>query len=109
MSDTAVFYSIRNSDLVRIKNIPLGLFVRCFPAYITASFLEFLFFAFRHRRPGLYLRAQIDAMRLIPKMLKKRSHILPARKVGNSYLRGLMTPVMDRDFFRAKAGKFLRG
>ncbi len=106
MSDIAVFYSIRNSELTRIKNISLGIFARCLPSYVLASFLEFLFFSVRHGRLKLYCRAKFDALRLLPKMLTKRREILSKRKVRNKYLYGIMTSVCDREFFSGKARKF---
>lgn len=45
MSDLAVYYSLRNSELVRIKNIPIGVFLRCLPAYILNSILDFFLVA----------------------------------------------------------------
>lgn len=109
MSDTAVFYSLRNSELNRIKNIPSWVFIRCLPAYILGTFLEFLYFVVRHGKLRLYVKAKLDAIKLLPKMLQKRKKILAARKVSNSYLLGIMTPILSRAFFLAKGKKFLHG
>jgi len=37
MSDMAVYYTLRNSELVRIKNIPLGVFIRCLPEFLIGA------------------------------------------------------------------------
>ena len=106
MSDIAVYYSLRNSELTRVKNIPLGIFIRCLPSYILASFLEFLFFSVRHKKLRLYCKAKRDAVRLLPKMLVKRREILKKRKVSNKYLYGMMTSIFGREFFWGKFRKF---
>ena len=50
MSDTAVYYTLRNSELVRIKNVPLALFISCFPEFIMGMVTEFIYFAIKHKR-----------------------------------------------------------
>ncbi len=108
MSDIAIFYSLRNSELARIKNVPCGIFVRCLPSYFLATFLEFLYFGIRHRKLMLFLRAKLEVLRLLPKMLKKRRAIMLTRKVSNGDLYSLMTSIVNREFFSAKISKFLR-
>jgi GT2 family glycosyltransferase len=107
MSDMAMYYTLRNSELVRVKNIPLGVFIRCFPGFLLGELTEFLFFAVKHRRLKLYFKAKIDAIRMLPKMLKKRKSVLKNRKVSNKYLLNIMTPVWRKDFLVTKIKKFL--
>lgn len=107
MSDTAVYYSLRNSELVRIKNIPSWIFLRCFPAFILGVILDFLYFSIKHRKAGIYLKAKIDAMRLLPKMLKKRKLIMSKKMVANKYIGSLMTPLYEKEFFLTKLKKLL--
>ncbi len=109
MSDIAVYYSLRNSELTRIKNIPCGIFVRCLPSYFLSAFLEFLYFGIRYLRPGLYFRAKLDALRMLPKMLKKRKEIMKKRRVSNRYISDMMTSIYNRDFLFSKIRKFLYG
>lgn len=107
MSDTAVYYSLRNSELVRIKNVPFGVFWRCFPQFVLGAISEFLYFAVKHRRFKLFCKAKRDALRMLPQMWKKRRAIMKNRKVSNAYILGLMTPVFEKDFFRSKLRKFV--
>lgn len=107
MSNTAVYYTLRNSELVRIKNIPFALFIRCFPEFIIEIVTEFVYFAIKHGRLKLYFKAKIDAMRMLPRMLKKRAVIMKNRKVSNTYLLSIMTPVWQKDFLLTKIKKFL--
>ena len=109
MSDMAVYYTLRNSELVRIKNVPLAVFVKCFPEFIIGLLTEFIYFAIKHKHFVLYLKAKIDAIKTLPKMLKKRFVIMKNRKVSNKYLVSIMTPVWQKDFLRAKIKKFLYG
>lgn len=107
MSDTAIYYSLRNSELLRIKNIPSGIFLRCFPAFILVVILDFLYFSIKHRKIGIYLKAKIDAIKLMPSMLKKRKLIMSKKMVTNKYMRSLMTPLYEKNFFSMKLKKLL--
>ncbi|MBZ0158510.1 MAG: glycosyltransferase family 2 protein [Alphaproteobacteria bacterium] len=109
MSDTAVYYSLRNSDFVRIKNIPAGVFLRCLPALVAGVIAEFVYFSLKHRRPGLYVKAKRDALLLLPRMLRKRSEIMKKRKVTGGSLYSLMTPAWQNDFLKARLDKLLHG
>jgi len=109
MSDLAVYYSLRNREFVRIKNVPFGVFMKCFPEFILGIISEFLYFAVKHKQFKLFLKAKKDALKMFPQMWKKRKIIMKTRKVNNRYLLGLMTPIWQKDFFKAKLGKFLHG
>jgi hypothetical protein len=108
MSPMAVYYTLRTSEFVRIKNVPLGVFIRCFPEFIIGILTEFIYFAIKHKQLRLYLKAKIDAIRMLPKMLKKRAVIMKKRKVSHRYLLNMMTPVWQKDFLISKIKKFLQ-
>ncbi len=107
MSNMAVYYTLRNSELVRFKNVPLGVFISCFPEFLMGALTEFIYFAIKHGRLRLYLKAKMDAVRMLPKMLKKREGILKDRKVTNRYLLNIMTSAWQIDFLMTKIKKFL--
>jgi len=107
MSDIAVYYTLRNSEFVRIKNVPLGVFIRCFPEFIIGMLTEFVYFTIKHKRLRLYFKAKVDAIKILPKMLKKRTVIMKNRKVGHRDLLNVMTPVWQMDFLITKMKKFL--
>jgi GT2 family glycosyltransferase len=109
LSDTQAYYSIRNSEFVRVKNVPLSVFIRCLPAYLAGVASEFYYFVLRHGRFRVYLRAKLDALRLMPGMLRKRRKIMSTKKVPSRYILQMMTPALDRDFLRRKGRKFFRG
>lgn len=107
LTDTAVFYSLRNCELVRIKNIPLSIFIQYFPFFVLAEFLDLLYFAIKNRKIKLYIKAKISVLKIMPSMLKKRDTIMERRRVSNKYLKNLMTPIFQKGFFLSKLKKFL--
>ena len=109
MSDTAIYYAVRNVEFVRIKNIPFGIFVRFFPGLLLGTAMDFLYFAVKHKKPALYLKAKKDALRMLPNMLKKRKELMKKKKVSNAYIMSLMTSVWQSNFFKSKVKKFIYG
>ncbi len=108
-SDLAMYYTVRNSEFVRIKDMPCRVFFRCLPSFLAGILTEFVLFGVRHRRPGLYLKAKSDALRLLPRMLKKRADIMKKRKVSDEYIRSLLASVWEKKFLRTKLERFLHG
>jgi GT2 family glycosyltransferase len=106
MSDTAVYYTLRNSEFVRIKNVPLPIFIRCLPEYVIWSLMEFAYFVIKHKKLKLYFKAKADAIRMLPEMLKKRARIMKNRTVSNRYLLSMMTPLWQKDLLLSKIKKF---
>jgi hypothetical protein len=106
MSDMAVYYTLRNSEFVRMKNVPLAIFIRCLPEYIILTIVEFAYFAIKHKKLRLYFKAKSDALRMLPRMLKKRAVIMKNRKVSYKYLLDMMTPLWEKDLLLAKIKKF---
>jgi GT2 family glycosyltransferase len=109
MSDLAVYYALRNSELVRLKNVPLALFLRCLPAFLAGLIADFFFFAVKHGKLKLYFKAKIDVMKKLRIIIGKRRTIMRMRKVDSKYLYTMMTPVWDRMFFLSKLKKVLHG
>lgn len=107
MSDLAVYYTLRNSELLRMKSVPAGIVMCCLPELILGMLSEFAYFAIKHRQLTLFLKAKRDALRMLPNMLKKRKEVMKTKKVSNRYLLSIMTPVWQKDFFKAKLSKFL--
>jgi len=107
MSDTAVYYTLRNADFVKVKNIPLALLLRCLPGFFIGLMTEFIYFAIKHGRLRVYLRAKLDALRMLPSMLKKRALIMRNKKVSNSYLYGIFVSVLHKPFLEMKIKKFI--
>ncbi len=106
MSDTAIYYTLRNSELVRLKNVTLQVFLKCLPGFLTGIVTEFVYFVLVQKKFRVYVRAKRDVLRAVPKMLKKRAIIMKKRKVDGPYLLGIMTTVWRVKFIRAKLKRF---
>ncbi len=110
MSDVAIYYALRNSELVRIKNVPLSLFLRCLPEFAVGEILDFIYFALKHRKFKNYIKAKIDVLKSLRNTLKKRGDIMKRmKKVGNKYLYSMMTPIWNKKFLISKIKKLLYG
>ena len=106
-SDKSHYYALRNSELVKIKNIPLFLFLRYSLILLLGTLSEFFLFAIWHRKTILYFKAKLDAIKLLPTMLNKRKINMKARRLCSKDLRKIMTPILKLkwDFLRNKFRK----
>lgn len=107
MSDRAVYYTLRNSEFVKIKNIPLSFFMSHLLGFILGGISEFLFFAIKHRYLNLYFKAKFDALRMFPFMLKKRKMNMKAKRIANRDLRNITTPLLEKNFLKRKLRKII--
>lgn len=106
MSDIAVYYTLRNSEFVRVKNLPIGVLLKCLPELIIGAVTEFIYFGLKHKNFILFFRAKIDALRGLPGMRKKRAEIMKNRRASTKYLLSVMTSVWQTDFLKSKINKF---
>jgi hypothetical protein len=109
MSDLAVYYSLRNSELVRLKSVPFVVFLKCFPEVLLGFISEFIYFVLRHRRLKLFIKAKRDVIKMLPSIWQKRKDIMKTRKASNAYLLSIMTPILRIEFFKSKLNKLLYG
>lgn len=101
------YYTLRNTELVRIKNIPGALFLRHFPVFLVYQMLEFFFFVLRHRSPAIYVRAKMDVIKMAPAMWRKRSSIQKSRRVSLKELKSCFTPFLDKKSLFAKGRRMI--
>ncbi len=106
MSNTAIYYTLRNSEFVRIKNIPISVFIGCLPALICGTITEFFYFAVKHRHLRLYLKAKFDVLKMFPVMFRKRREIMKGKRANYSDIKAIITPVFEKAFFKNKLRKF---
>jgi GT2 family glycosyltransferase len=106
MSDTAVYYTMRNNEFVRIKNIPLSLLFRNLPLLVAGMLTEFFYFAVKHGKLILYLKAKRDVIKSLKIMLRKRKQVRDMARVDTTYLRSQLTPVVNRAFLLPRIKKF---
>ncbi len=108
ISDDSVYYTQRNMEFVRLKNVPAAVFIVCLPQVVFGLVADFMYFCIKHGKWRPFLRAKLDAARMSPAMLKKRRLIMrEIRKVDNRRIRSVISPVVpDRHFLSLKLKKF---
>ena len=109
LSDIHVYYHARNLEFVWFKNIPAGLMLRFAPQKLIQEIGSFCYLCLRHGKWNAYLRAKRDALRMLPLMSEKRKNIQSRRRVSNSYLRSIMTPIFSMALIRQKIRQFIYG
>ena len=106
MSDAMVYYSVRNSLYVYMKNMPVKLMIRYFHHKVLQEAGTLLYFM-RHGKLRPCLRGYIDFFIKLPVLCEKRRKINKLRKVTDSYLKEMMTPLLSRKFFKKQMTKLL--
>jgi len=102
-SETAVYYAQRNMEFVFFKNMPTGLLLKYLPLHMLADVLLFARYIW-HRQARVFLRAKLDAIRMMPKMLKKRCQIQRDRRISAAEIEAQL----DRDWLRMRLWQALR-
>jgi hypothetical protein len=77
------------------------------PGIIISYITEFYYFVLKHKKMKIYLKAKIDALKLLPKMLKKRKMALKIKKTNDKYINNLLIPIFSKEFLKTKIKKFL--
>lgn len=81
-----VYYGQRNVEYLYVKNMPTALIIRYFHLHFLYNILAGVYFFYKGK--GLvFLKAKIDVIKELPKLLKKRSKIQKKRKVTLDYLK----------------------
>lgn len=107
MSDMAIYYTLRNNEFVRFKNVPGRFFLRCLPEFILGMISEFIYFCLKHRFFRVYFRAKKDALKALPKIMRKRGAIMKNRKVNDNYLLSIMTPLWRADYLKMRIERLI--
>ena len=108
-SPVSVYYTVRNTTLVRMKNIPFSVFARCLLSYLSGELAMFLYFCVKLGMWSPYLRGKLDAFAMLPRHLRKRRDIMENRKVSTRDFYALFTSILGKEFFFAKLQKFRAG
>jgi len=109
LSDVHVYYHTRNLEFVWIKNMPLGLMLRFAHHKLFQEIGSFCYLCLRHSKWRAFFRAKRDALRMAPKMWRKRKAIQLHRRVSNRYIGGLLTSIFSWEMARQKIIQFMRG
>jgi GT2 family glycosyltransferase len=90
MGGLSAYYSVRNDKLIKIKNLPLSIWLRKMPCFILGEILWFFYFLIQGKF-RYYLRANLDAMKMLPLFLRKRKEVMKRKRVPDDYINGLFT------------------
>ncbi len=103
-SDVGVYYSQRNMEFVRIKNVPASILIMYTPHIALGFIIDFVYFGLVLSKWKLFIKAKIDALKMFSTMLRKRKQITKEiKKVDNAYIRSLINPLFnDRHFIKLK-------
>jgi hypothetical protein len=84
-----VFFSQRNIEFVYLKNMPLGLILRSMPERLLYELGSALYFV-RLGTGSAFLRAKLDVVRCLPRILRQRKQIQKRRQATSSHLKAIM-------------------
>jgi GT2 family glycosyltransferase len=88
-SEFSVYHSFRNMVWTWVRNMPGPLLWAYLPAHLLLNVLNVLSYA-RTGHAGTILRAKVDAVRGLPRVLRERKAVQARRRVGWRELRAVM-------------------
>jgi len=91
VSGFGVFHGQRNLEWLYVKDTPAALLLRTLPGHVIYTVAAGLHFA-RAGAFGAFVRAKLAAVAGLPRMLRKRSQIQRARRVGTDAIWPLLDP-----------------
>jgi GT2 family glycosyltransferase len=109
LSDVHVYYHTRNLEFVWVKNMPKKLMLQFAHHKLIQEFGAFCYLCLRHGKWAPFFRAKIDALKMLPKVLKKRVHIQANQRTSDEYIRQILTPIGSSELLRQKLIQLFRG
>lgn len=88
-SVTSIYYSHRNLEWVYLINMPKYLLIKCAPLHFAYILLSLFYFS-AIGEAATYLRAKVDAIKGLKRVLKKRLIIQQGRAVSESYIESIL-------------------
>jgi GT2 family glycosyltransferase len=109
LSDLHVYYHSRNLEFVWLKNMPGSLMLRYAHHKLIQELGSFFYLCIRHRKWTAFFRAKKDALKMFPLMWRKRKEIQSMKRVSNSYIRKLLSPMFTWAFLKQKFRQLIEG
>jgi len=97
-SSLAVYHSVKNSDQVWLKNMPLIPMLLSFPEKVLSDLASLIYLGLIHKRFKEFLRAKINTILNFPKIMLKRKNVQKKKGIGNIRLLQLLTPFISVDY-----------
>ncbi|RII31698.1 MAG: glycosyltransferase family 2 protein [Geobacter sp.] len=98
LSDTSVYYFARNNVWVWIKNVPSCFILRYLPQRIVFELSSLAYFCIMKGKWGPFLKGKLDAVKIIPTVLKKRKEVQKLVRLSRYEIEAGLLPI----------GKYLR-
>jgi GT2 family glycosyltransferase len=109
LSDLHVYYHSRNLEFVWLKNMPGSLMLRYAHHKLIQELGSFSYLCIRHGKWTAFFRAKKDALKMFPLMWRKRKEIQSMKRVSDSYIRKLLSPMFTRAFLKQKFRQLIEG
>ncbi len=89
-SDFSIYYGYRNLIWTFFKDMPTSLFWSYLPRHILLNIYLSIVFLFRQKR-NIILRSQMDALRALPAILRKRKTVQGSRTISSQEIQRVLT------------------
>ncbi len=91
-SSLAVYHSVKNSDQVWLKNMPIWLLLLSFPEKLLSDVASLIYLGIIHKRLNEYLKAKKYILKNIFKIIVKRRDVQDKKAIGSIQLFKMITP-----------------
>jgi GT2 family glycosyltransferase len=109
LSDLHVYYHSRNLEFVWLKNMPGSLMLRYAHHKLIQELGSFFYLCIRHGKWTAFFRAKKDALKMFPLMWRKRKEIQSMKRVSDSYIKKLLSPMFTWAFLKQKLRQLIEG
>lgn len=109
LSDLHVYYHSRNLEFVWLKNMPSSLMLRYAHHKLLQELGSFFYLCIRHGKWKAFFRAKKDALKMAPLMWRKRKEIQTMKRVSDSDIRRLLSPMFTWAFLKQKFRQLVDG
>lgn len=109
LSDLHVYYHVRNLEFLWLKNMPKELMLRYAHHKLIQECGSFLYLCLKHGKWQPFFKGKRDALKLFPRMLKKRKEVQAKKRVTNEYIERMFLPIWSRELVRQKFRQFIFG
>lgn len=108
LGDLELYYSLRNSWYVIIKNYPLMLLTRYFHHILLQELGSVIYYCVKMKKYRIYFGALGHTLMKMPSLIKKRIRIQKLRKASMDEISSHFTNVFKREILRDKLAKFIK-
>ncbi len=96
----AVYHSVKNSDMVWLKNMPTLFLFLTIPEKLLSDLASFFYLGLLHRKYKEFLLAKLYVGKKICEIIAKRKRIQRQKKISNKQLWQLLTPFLSAKYLK---------